>query len=71
MNYHLICFADLILDEKTRDIIGFSMIAFISFNLITNISNILFGLIRQIYFIYRLKFYKQKLEKLKKRIKKK
>ena len=69
MNYHLICFADLIQDESTRDIMGFSIIAVISFNLITNISHIVFGMISPLYLIYRLKYCKWKLEKLKKRIK--
>ena len=43
MIYHLICFADLILDEPTRDLVGFSMIAVSSFNLVSNLSYIMFG----------------------------
>jgi hypothetical protein len=36
MVYHLICFADLILDEPTRNKMGWSMIAAISLNMVIN-----------------------------------
>jgi len=68
MIYHLICFADLILDEPTRDIMGFSMIIVCSLNLFTNFSHIMFGEIKTIFKGMRLKYYKWKIEKLKKRI---
>ena len=71
MIYHLICFADLILDEPTRDVVGISMIAVCSFNLVSNLSHIMFGEIKKIYKVLRLKYFKWKLEKLKKRIKEK
>ena len=71
MIYHLICFADLILDEPTRDLVGFSMIAVSSFTLVSNRSHIMFGEMKKIYKVLRLKYFKWKLEKLKKRIKEK
>ena len=61
INYHLMCFADLILDEPTRDLVGFSIIAVYSFNLVTNLSYIMFGELTKIYKILRLKYYKWKL----------
>ena len=68
MNYHLICFADLIVDEPTRNFMGFSMIGVCTFNLVTNISFIMFGEIRKVYLKLRPKYYTWKLEKLKKQI---
>ncbi len=69
MNYHLICFADLILDEPTRNFMGFSMIAVYTFNLVTNISFIMYGEIRKLCIAMRGKYYKWRIEKLKKQIK--
>ena len=50
---------------------GFSMIGFVLFNLMTNIASIMFGEIKKICFSFRLKYYKWKLEKIKKRLKEK
>lgn len=69
INYHLICFADLILDEPTRDLVGLSMISLVSLNLIVNFGNIMFGELKKLYLNLRLKYYLWKLEKLKKKIK--
>ena len=68
MNYHILCFADLIQDEPTREVIGFSMITFLCFNLFTNIGSIMLGEIKKGYAKFRLKYYKWKLEKIKKRL---
>jgi hypothetical protein len=58
MNYHILCFADLIQDERAREVMGFSMIVFLCLNLLTNIGSIMFGEIKKIYFKLRLKYYK-------------
>ena len=71
MNYHIMCFADFIQDERAREIMGFSMIAFLCFNLLTNIGSIMFGEIKKIYFKLRFNYYKRKLQKIKKRQKEK
>jgi hypothetical protein len=68
MNYHILCFADFILDERSREVMGFSMIAFLCFNLLTNIGSIMFGEIKKIYFKLRLEYFKWKLKKIKKRL---
>jgi hypothetical protein len=66
MNYHILCFADFIHDEPTRELIGFSMIVFLCFNLLTNIGSIMIGEIKKTCFSFRLKYYKWKLNKIKK-----
>jgi hypothetical protein len=71
MNYHILCFADFIQDERSREVMGFSMIAFLCFNLLTNIGSIMLGEIKKIYFKLRLKYFLWKLKKIKKRLKEK
>jgi hypothetical protein len=71
MNYHILCFADFIQDEPTREVMGFSMIAFLCINLLTNIGFIMFGEIKKTYFSFRLKYYTWKLIKMKKFLKEK
>lgn len=61
LTYHLICFADFINEEPTRDLVGFSMIVVCTFNLVTNLSHIMFGELKKIYKMLRLKYYKWKL----------
>jgi hypothetical protein len=61
MNYHILCFADFIQDEPAREVMGFSMISFVCFNLLTNIGSIMFGEIRKNFYIFRRKYYKLKL----------
>jgi hypothetical protein len=56
MNYHLLCFADLIKDERAREVMGFTMIIFLCFNLLTNLGSIMFGEINKIYYKSRLKY---------------
>ena len=58
MNYHLICFADLIYDKTTRDLVWFSIIVVFSFNLVTNLSKIMFHEIKKIYKMLRIRYYK-------------
>ncbi len=48
---------------------GFSMITFLCFNLVTNIGSIMFGEIKKTFFNFELKYYKWKLLKIKKRLK--
>jgi hypothetical protein len=48
---------------------GFSMITFLCFNLVTNIGSIMFGEIKKTFFNFRLKYYKWKLLKIKKSLK--
>ena len=69
MNYHILCFADFIQDEPTREKMGLSMISFLCFNLLTNIGFIMFGEIKKSFVSLRFKFYEWKLEKIKKRLK--
>ena len=71
MNYHILCFADFIQDEPTRELMGFSMIGFVCFNLLTNIGSIMFGEIKKVCISFRLKYYRWKLKKIKKRIREK
>ena len=71
MNYHILCFADFIQDEPTREIMGFSMIGFVCLNLLTNIGSIMFGEIKNSFIRLRTKYWKCKLEKIKKKLKEK
>jgi len=48
-NYHLMCFADFILDEQTRIYMGWSMIICVCFNLVINISSIMFNVATDTY----------------------
>ena len=64
MNYHLMCFADFILDEPTRDYMGFSMIAFVSFNFFVNISYIIYCEGRASIRRLQIRYYKWKRAKL-------
>lgn len=50
---------------------GFSMIAFLCFNLLSNIGSIIFGEMKKICASLRLKYCKYKLEKVKKNLKEK
>ena len=61
MNYHILCFADFIQDESAREVMGFSMIAFLCFNLITNIGSIILHEIKKSCARFRLKYYNWKL----------
>ena len=45
----MLCFADFIQDEPTREVMGFSMISFLCFNLVTNMDSIMFGEIKKIF----------------------
>ena len=67
-NYHLMCFADFVQEQRTRDIVGWSMIGCVSFNLAVNIGFIMFGSIKQSYYTMRTRYYQGKLKRLKKRI---
>jgi hypothetical protein len=46
---------------------GWSMIASISLNLVTNVAFIMFGAIKESYLKYRRKYYEYRLKKLRKR----
>jgi hypothetical protein len=63
MTYHLICFADLISDEPTRNLIGWSMIGSISLNLVVNFTFIMFCALKKSFYKLRLKYYKYRLKK--------
>ena len=71
MNYHILCFADFIQEEPTREFMGFSMIGFVCLNLLTNIGSIMSGEIKKSCISLRTKYWKWKLEKVKKRLKEK
>lgn len=45
-NYHLMCFADFVEDEPTRNVVGMSMIVCVSFNLVINVGYIMLGAIK-------------------------
>lgn len=67
-NYHLMCFADFVQDERTRNIVGWSMIGCVSLNLFINIGFIMVGAIKDSYFKLRKRYYERKLRLLKKRM---
>lgn len=69
--YHLMCFADFIEDEPTRTTVGWSMITCVSFNLLLNLSVIVFGAAKQVCRRLKIKYLKWKLEKLRERVEKK
>lgn len=64
-NYHLMCFADFIQDEPTRTTVGWSMIAFVTLNLLINIGYIMFGGIKKGCRTGMIKYYNWKIGKLK------
>ena len=66
-NYHLMCFADFILDEPTRNIMGWSMVSCVGFNLIVNLGFILINTAKDSFYKLRKKYYQSKLKSLKKR----
>jgi hypothetical protein len=59
------CFADFIQDEPTRTIVGWSMIAFVTLNLLVNIGYIMFGGIKKGCRAGMIKYYNWKIGKLK------
>jgi len=64
-NYHLMCFADFIPDEPTRTTMGWSLIAFVTLNLLINICYIMFGGIKKGCRSAKIKYYNWKISKLK------
>ena len=64
MNYHLLCFTDIVTLQSTRNLLGWSIIGCITFNLLVNMSFIMFNAIKDAYLEYRLKYYQYKLKML-------
>ena len=63
-NYHLMCCADFIKEQETLYLMGWSMIFFISLNLLVNLTFIMFGVFKELFNKYRLKYYKKKHARL-------
>lgn len=63
-NYHLMCFADFVKDERTRNIVGMSMIVCVSLNLTINIGFIMFGAIKDACRKLQIKYFKWKLKRI-------
>ena len=61
MNYFLICYADFIVDQETRNQVGWAMIGVISLNLIVNFGYIIIRAIKEMIYNLRTKFYKWRL----------
>jgi hypothetical protein len=68
VNYHMICFADFISDNRTRTIMGWSLIATISVNLLVNFGYIVFGSAKESYYKLRKRYLLRKRDKLLKQI---
>lgn len=66
-NYHLMCFADFIEDEPTRNVMGWSLIFCVCFNLFINIGSIMVGVAKNSFKTCKKSYYVRKLNKLKKR----
>jgi hypothetical protein len=64
-NYHLMCFADFVQDEWTRNIVGWSLIVSVGLNLLINISFIMAGAIRDSCRKIKFKYYTWKLNQAK------
>lgn len=62
-NYHLMCFADFVQDEPTRNIVGLSMIVCVGLNLTINIGFIMLGAIKDACRKLRIKYYNWKLKR--------
>lgn len=62
--YHLMAFADVVQDQETRTIFGWSLVVCISFCLFTNVSYILHGTLKEAYKKLRVKYLRNKLAKL-------
>ena len=61
MNYFLICCADFIVDQETRNQVGWAMIGAISLNLIVNFGYIIIRAIKETIYNLRTKFYKWRI----------
>lgn len=69
-NYHMMCFADFVQDDATRNIFGWSMIGIVSGNLVINVLYIVVGAVKDTYFKLRTKYYQWKNKNLKARLEK-
>ena len=65
LNYHLLCFADFVVDTKTRNLVGWSMIVSIGICLFINMTFIIGNAIKDTYIKYRFKYYQWKLNRSK------
>lgn len=63
-NYHLMCFADFVKDERTRNIVGMSMIVCAGLNMLINMVYIMFGAIKDAWRKLRIKYFTWKLKRL-------
>jgi hypothetical protein len=69
-NYHMMCFADFVQDDATRNILGWSMIGIVGGNLVINVLYIVVGAVKDTYFKLRTKYYQWKNKNLKARLEK-
>ena len=57
LNYHIFCFMSFVVDIKTRNLVGWSMIGTIGLCLFTNFIFVTINAVKDAYKKYRLKFY--------------
>lgn len=58
--YHMMCFNGLVIEQKTRTVIGWTMIATMMINIGINFSVISYGSMKKAYFSLRLRYWKRK-----------
>jgi len=71
INYHMLCFADLVTDSATLNLIGYSAIFTITVNLTINFGFILVTNVKEVIKKFKTKYYNKKIARLKKSIAKK
>ena len=62
--YHIICFADFIKEDETRNIVGYSMIVVLMLNIAINFATVLTDAIKQLYQSCRKRYLRKKYKRL-------